>query len=255
MQNILLLLATLLFMVPAWLTSSLLIKLFPTIPVWALLTINIVVWLGSLFVLLYKIRQYRLSKGGIPPAWTKSWLIIALFGAGIIGGTIATFNTSRTTLHIENGTNRNISYTLSRYGSFTISAYSSKKLTLPQGVYQLDFENTRRQLIMPERADWIFNTHKANHYIRGTARYVNRELQEIESWKNGGVAEQTDVLSEEFFETDTDYVFEAPNRISRRRRRFSSSDFTKTVLIRLSSAEWDSLSNIIGKPPAVSSPK
>ncbi|MFZ1528987.1 MAG: hypothetical protein WAT19_09570 [Ferruginibacter sp.] len=175
---------------------------------------------------------------GEPPAQLPDWLskkrvpvflgIASLVSASII------FQANKTKLYIDNASDKDISISFQNEGTHIVRAGTYKMISVVKGDINAEYGNKKRKFIIPNSSKWVWNVDTLNSYIRTSVSYASN----TDLYKNGKNPTEEKmpeykIIHDEFFEAKVDYVFDVPEKISIKKRRFSSDGpVSKTVLYR-----------------------
>lgn len=229
------------FMLPALLTGYLILIVFPHIPKYVLVVLNMTIIIGA-FVK-YKqnqtkklTAQNRLSE---LPDWLKSKTSMVILVVLALMASLVIYQANKTILYIDNASEKEIAIKISHEGTRMIKPGAFEKVEVVKGEIEFEYNNKKKQFNIPNEGKWVFNIDTLNTYIKTLVTYTNhRDL--YRNGKNIPPDKENDmeIIKKEFFESNCDYVFDVPEKISVKRKSFGSGDVNKTVLYRINSSDF-----------------
>jgi len=201
--------------------------------------------LGGALYFVYSKRKVYTDAGkeqDIPSHFANSTYIYLIIGAVL--GTLLSSNAFTTSLYIDNGRATPVTVIIPNEGTFTIEAHKHLKTSVPTGDNEITLDGKPKKLSLPESGKWVYNIDSLNLYVESTIDYSANETL----YKNGkGDSTETEsespdfkIIRGELFNAHVDYMFDAPESISIKRRD-SDKTVTKKVLYRLNGLGLDSL--------------
>lgn len=220
--------------IPSVILSFILMAVFPHIPMPLLLLLNVVVIAGGYFMIVRSRMAYYNSIGDpeAAPSWVKRKNAVLVFAViGSLIGSAAMYDNNKAKLFIDNGTDHSLKFTLKHSGSFEIPAHSFTEKTVVVGSdNDITYNGATKKLNIDRKGNWLLNVDTQNTYIRTSVVYKSKSIFTRDNEKDMSMPDFS-FVKEEFFNTETDYVFDAPESI--RGDRSQSGPVTKTVLLRV----------------------
>jgi len=201
--------------------------------------------LGGALYFVYNKRKVYADAGkeqDIPSYFANSTYLYLIIGAVL--GTLVTGSAFRTTLYIDNGKATAVEVTIPNDGTHTIEAHKHLQTSVPTGDNEITIDGKVKKLSLPESGKWVYNIDSINVYLESTVDYsANDKL--YKDGKADSTATETEapdfkIVRGELFKADVDYLFDAPESISIKKRDADKA-VTKTVLYRIN--DLDSLGN------------
>lgn len=233
----------LLFMIPSLILGYLILMVSPHISRSALVFISTALILGTYFwykrkkqneLLLAQNSHLTEEQPARLPDWLSKKRIPVFLGiASLLSGAII-FQANKTKLYIDNASEKDISVNIQNEGTHVVRAGTYKMLSIVKGDINLEYAGKKRKFSIPGGGKWVWNVDSLNSYIRSSVSYAAN----IDLYKDGKTPPEEKIpdfkiINDEFFEAQVDYVFDVPEKISIKKRRFSSDGpVTKTVLYR-----------------------
>ncbi len=232
-----------LFMIPALILGYLILMVSPHISRSALVFISTALILGAYFWYKRKKQNELLlaQNSHLPdeqpaqlPGWLSKKRIPVFLGIASLLAAVIIFQANKTKLYIDNATEKDISVNIEQEGTHLVRAGEYKMLSIVKGDINIEYSGKKRKFSIPSSGKWVWNIDSLNSYMRTSVSYA-ANIDLYKDGKNAPEEKMPDfkVINDEFFEAKVDYVFDVPEKISIKKRRFSSDGpVTKTVLYR-----------------------
>lgn len=237
MNRLIILLKLAMAMIPFAVFNFVLHTLFPHIPRWISLPLNLMV-AGGIIYYIYsarkKIMEEEKDEDFIPDYLTKSSYFFVPIGA-----ILAYFLVSsgfRTVIYIDNGKPISVQVSISGEDPQTVPANGFIQTSIPIGENEITIDGKKKKKInIPVKGEWIYNIDNINSYIETTVNYANPDVlykdKPADTITLGSA--DTKIIHKEFFKLESDYIFEAPESITIKKENQTNEPVTLTVLRRL----------------------
>jgi hypothetical protein len=166
---------------------------------------------------------FRFLKGRYQPDNLPQWLADSMsitipMGLGILAGAWFSYGSNKADLYIDNGTDKPFVFKIEGEGEFTVKPNDFVKVEVPQMENTMIIGKTERKLKIDNSGNWVFNPEKKYTYVEATEVYGDATA----------VADTTKspfgkMINEEFFRSNAEYMFEAPESVMLRKREKSKS--------------------------------
>jgi hypothetical protein len=204
-------------MIPALLLGYSLLFFFPNTSWFVLVVLN----LSTIIWAFYKLRKMHREdweasdKSGEKPKigyLKRVWFFVVL---GTIIGSNAIFSATKIPLYIDNASDKKVRIDIPYHGLVTVKAHSYEVLRVAKSKIEVAYNGKKKNLDMTTNGQWVLNIDGLNKYIRTDIKYSNEaqllkhsggELSPLEKAKY-------EIIEDEFFNADVDFVFDAPSEI------------------------------------------
>ncbi len=223
-------------LLPAVIVGFLLLLLFPHIGAELLIGINLLLIIGGVLLYFNKAKR-KAQEEGTEYTGFSGWKLgvgVVVLGICTVLGSRLIFEYNKAGLYIDNASEKDITVKVAHLGSYTIKAGKHTKVQIVKGDVDVEYNNIKKHFIANTDGKWVWNIDSLNSYVKTEIVYSTRKDADAGNTSDGG-KDKTEIITKEFFNPGADYVFEVPDQISIKKKRFEADkDVVKVVLYKIS---------------------
>jgi hypothetical protein len=222
------------FMLPGIALGSLLLYLFPYISQTLLVLLSLAIIMGTLLWYIKRRRTQHLLEDAdlLQKRWYhKNWPLVVTGLATALSSTFA-FNNNKTHLYIDNGSKEAVTVSISHAPAVTVAAGKNMEVEVVAGKLDISYHNRSKTYDITKDGKWILNIDTQYIYIKAPVTYSTGDVLYKDGKNQQMDEEDYPIIKEEFFNTQVDYLFDAPTSITIKRKRYDmgSKEVNKMVL-------------------------
>jgi hypothetical protein len=234
MNRIVIIFKLLIAMLPALAVGYIFRYFFPFLPEWLQVAPFILLIAGGIYFI-YKNRKIRIDNDeeDYLPEWLhKSSYVYIILGS--IMGLFLTASSFRTSVSFDNGRNTTVKITLNKNSTFEVSPKNFYNISMPKGENEIIIDGKVSKINVESDGKWVYNIDNLNSYYIESIDYSNPNTL----YKNGKIDSTLlnqgtiKILSGELIKAEVDYLFNAPESITVKKRDAKES-ISKKVLFRI----------------------
>lgn len=236
MNRLIILLKVAMAMIPFAVFNFVLCTLFPHIPRWVSIPVNLII-VGGVIYYMYSARK-KIMDEEKDEDFVPDYLKQSNYAFIVIGSLISYFLVSsgfRTDVYIDNGKSVPVQVSISEEETQTVPANSYIQMSAPIGENEILIDGKKKKINILSKGIWVYNVENLNFYIEGTVDYSNPDVlykdKPADSTKTNTLGNK--IIHEEFFKLESDYIFEAPESITIKKENQTNEPLTRTVLYRI----------------------